>query len=77
MRVVHEEEKANMKLKIFKETVDGIGVKVPCAVNFKPITAGDEVVLYKPAPEKVGPKAKPVVLMLEPPTKKAKASDRG
>ena len=72
MRVVHEEKKANMKIKVFKENVDGIEVKVPCAVNFKAIGAGDEVVLWKLAPTKTAPKAKAVAAMLEPPAKKAK-----
>ena len=72
MRISNEEKKGSMKIKVFQETVDGIVVKVPCAVNFKTLATGDEVVLYKPAPTQVTPKAKSVAAMLEPPSKKAK-----
>ena len=72
IRTLPDEKKCNMKIKVFKEIVDGIDVKVPCAVNFKAIGAGDELVMYKPAPEKQATKAKPVVAQLEPLAKKAK-----
>ena len=74
MRTVHERKDANMELKTFKETVEGIDVKVPCAVNFKDVKANDEVVLFKPAPPKAAPKAKPVMAVLEPPSKKSKTA---
>ena len=72
MRIVHDDKKANMKLKVFKETVEGVEVKVPCAVNFKDVAGGDEIVLYKPALVKEAPKAKAVAAVLEPLAKKAK-----
>jgi hypothetical protein len=74
MRIVHEEEKANMKMRTFKETVDGIVVQIPCAVNFKVVAENDEVVLYKPAPNKITPKAKAVAAVLEPAVKKFKTA---
>ena len=74
MRIVHEEKKANVKIRVFKEKVDGVDVGIPCALNFKPIVSGEEVVLFKPAPAKAAPKAKVVAAMLEPPAKKAKTA---
>jgi hypothetical protein len=74
MRIVHEEQKANMKMRTFKETVDGIVVQIPCAVSFKVVAENDEVVLYKPAPNKITPKAKAVAAVLEPAVKKFKTA---
>ena len=72
MRVVHDKRDANMEIKIFTEIVEGITVKVACAVNFKDVKANGEVVLFKPAPTKAAAKSKAVVAVLEPPVKKTK-----
>ena len=63
-----------MHIQIFQETVDGIDMKIPCAVNIKDVNDDDEIVVYKLAHTKVGPKAKSVAAVLEPPVKKLKAA---
>ena len=73
MRVVHEKQEANMELQIFTENVQGLEVKVPCAVNFKDVNNKDEIVLYKPQVKNT-PKAKVVAAVLEPATKKSKTA---
>jgi hypothetical protein len=49
-------------------------VQIPCAVSFKVVAENDEVVLYKPAPNKITPKAKAVAAVLEPVVKKFKTA---
>jgi hypothetical protein len=84
LRTVPDQKDANMILKMVSTKVEcgelkAIAVSIPVAVNNKLITAGDELVLFKPAVAREEKTPAPVAVMIpkasahgEPASKKAK-----
>ena len=79
MRTVPEQKDSNMTMKtVSTKVVIGdqkpITVSIPCATNTTKVKAGDELVLFKPAPAVSTPKAQPHAQVAIPAAKRPRTT---